>query len=79
MNRRDLSWRFAGFVVSAAASYGCVVTNGAPLTAVFFPFVFVGIPLMMHGKRVGQVFRAERAGHSHTAKVVHAARRRRRR
>jgi len=33
---------------------------------------------MIHGKRVGQIVRAERRGHSHTIDVVHAARMRRR-
>ena len=38
----------------------------------------LGLPLMIHGKRVGQMFRAERRGHSHTVDVVHTARVRRR-
>ncbi|MFV0623389.1 hypothetical protein ACBY01_05155 [Sphingomonas sp. ac-8] len=78
MTRRDLAWRGAGLALTATACAICVAVGGSPLMVLFFPLVFLGLPLMLHGKRVAQSFRAERRGHCHTAGAVHAARVRRR-
>lgn len=78
MTRRDLYWKTGGFVLTAASCALCLAVDGSPLMILFLPFALLGLPLMIHGKRVGQMFRAERRGHSHTVEVVHAARVRRR-
>ncbi|MGF7147237.1 hypothetical protein FHS96_000846 [Sphingomonas zeicaulis] len=78
MTRRDLNWRCAGFALSAVAGSACIAAGDTPWMAVLFPLTFAGLPLMIHGKRVGQMFRAERRGHGRTAEVVHAALLRRR-
>ena len=78
MTRRDLRWKAGGFAVTATACALCGAVDGSPLMIVFFPLALLGLPLMIHGKRVGQMVRAERRGHRHTIDVVHAARMRRR-
>lgn len=78
MTRRDLQWKVVGFVLTAGSCAMSLALDGSPLMIAFFPIAFVGLPLMIHGKRVGQAFRAERRGHYHTADVLHAARVRRR-
>ena len=70
--RRDIG--FAGQRVREVGAF-----DGSPLMIVVFPLALLGLPLMIHGKRVGQMVRAERRGHRHTIDVVHAARMRRRR
>ena len=78
MTRRDLRWKAGGLALTATACALCGAADGSPLTIVVFPLALLGLPLMIHGKRVGQMVRAERRGHSHTVDAVHAARRRRR-
>ena len=78
MTRRDLQWKAGGFALLASSCAMCLALDGSPAMIVFFPLALLGLPLMIHGKRVGQLLRAERRGHSHTANVVHAARVRRR-
>ncbi|MCP8890403.1 hypothetical protein [Sphingomonas faeni] len=78
MTRRDLRWKAGGFALTAVSCAICVGREGSPLTIVLFLLALLGLPLMIYGKRVGQMFRAERRGHSHTVDVVHAARVRRR-
>ncbi|MEG8045685.1 hypothetical protein QP175_05360 [Sphingomonas aerolata] len=78
MTRRDLQWKAGGFALMAVSCALCMAVDGSPLMLLFFPLVLLGLPLMIHGKRVGQMVRAERRGHSHTVDAVHAARRRRR-
>ncbi|HET9512254.1 MAG TPA: hypothetical protein VFO80_13985 [Sphingomonas sp.] len=77
MTRRDLQWKAGGFALLASSCVMCLALNGSPAMIVFFPLALLGLPLMIHGKRVGQLLRAERRGHSHTADVIHAARVRR--
>jgi hypothetical protein len=78
MTRRDLNWKAGGFALTAVSCAMGLALDGAMLRIVFFPLALLGLPLMIHGKRVGQLFRAERRGHCHTAEIVHAARVRRR-
>jgi hypothetical protein len=78
MTRRDLQWKAAGFALTAFSCAMCLALENFVLIIVFFPLAFLGLPLMIHGKRVGQLLRAERHGHCRTAEVVHAARVRRR-
>ena len=78
MTRRDLQWKAVGFVLTAASCAISLALDGSPLMIAVFPLAFAGLPLMIHGKRVGQALRAERRGHYHTADVLHAARLRRR-
>ena len=78
MTRRDLRWKAGGLALTATACALCGAVDGSPLMIVFFPLALLGLPLMTHGKRVGQMVRAERRGHRHTIDVVHAARMRRR-
>jgi hypothetical protein len=78
MTRRDLAWRGAGFALTAASCGVSMSAASSPITVILCALAFLGLPLMIHGKRVAQVLRAERHGHHHTAEVVHAARLRRR-
>ena len=78
MTRRNLQWKVGGFALTAVSCAMCLALDSSPLMIVFFLLALLGLPLMIHGKRVGQLFRAERHGHCHTADVVHAARIRRR-
>lgn len=78
MTRRDLQWKAGGFALLASSCAMCHAFGGSPAMIVFFPLALLGLPLMIHGKRVGQLLRAERRGHSQTVDVVRAARVRRR-
>ena len=78
MTGRDLQWRAGGFALLASSCAMALIFDGSPAIIIFFPLALLGLPLMIHGKRVGQMFRAERRGHSHTVDVVHTARVRRR-
>jgi len=71
MTRRDLQWKAGGFALTAISCALCAAVDGSPVMVIFFPLAFLGLPLMIHGKRVGQMFRAERRGHSHTVDVDH--------
>ena len=80
MTRRDLRWRAMGallFVGACAAQSFDLVAAGW----IIFPFAaaFVGLVLMLHGKRVAVTIRAERRGHRNTAAAIHAMRNRSRR
>lgn len=74
MTRRDLQWRCGGLALTAFSCTMCLTVDSSPLVVLFFPLALLGLPLMIHGKRVRQLLRAERRGHGHTAGVVHAAR-----
>ena len=73
MTRRDLQWKAGGFALTAVSCALCMAVDGSPFIVLFLPLALLGLPLMIHGKRVGQLFRAERRGHSQTVDVVHAA------
>jgi hypothetical protein len=79
MTGRDLAWRTAGAALFAG---GCAASlmarDGSPWVLLHFVAAILGIVLMLNGKRVGVVIRAERRGHCDTATAVHAARIRRR-
>jgi hypothetical protein len=79
MTRRDLQWKAAGFALLSASCAMSLALDGSLLMIAFFPLALLGLPLMIHGKRVGQLLRAERHGHCRTADAVHAARVRARR
>ena len=78
MTRRDLAWRIAGFALTASSCMACAAMEGSPLTVLFFPTALLGLPFLVHGKRVAQMFHAERRGHSSTAWAIHTQRIRRR-
>ena len=79
MTRRDLAWRSAGFVMTAGSCAATFLSlEGGRGVLALCVTAILGIVLMIHGKKVGQAFRAERRGHYHTADAVHAARIRRR-
>jgi hypothetical protein len=74
MTRRDLQWRAGGFALLSASCAMCLALEGSPLMIIFFPLALLGLPLMIHGKRVAQLLRAERRGHTHTVDAIHTAR-----
>lgn len=74
MTRRDLAWRLGGVALTAGACTACLLLDRSPLMVPLFVVALLGLPLMVHGKRVPQVLRAERRGHALTAGAVHAAR-----
>jgi hypothetical protein len=74
MTRRDLQWKVGGFALTAFSCAMCLALDAPLLVVLFFSLALLGLPLMIHGKRVGQLLRAERRGHCHTADAVHAAR-----
>jgi hypothetical protein len=78
MTQRDRLWKVAGAVLIAVACAACLMLDRSPLMVMFFFVALFGLPLMIHGKRVMQVFHAERRGHHRTASAVDAARWRRR-
>ncbi|WP_445191642.1 hypothetical protein ACT009_13840 [Sphingomonas sp. Tas61C01] len=65
VTRRDNGWRVAGALLFAGA---CVVASLDPAAPgwVIFPFAaaFAGLVLMLHGRRVAVMLRAERSGHA---------------
>jgi hypothetical protein len=77
MTCRDLRWKAGGLALTGLACTLCLVLDTSPWQMLLFPLALLGLPLMIHGKRVGQMVRAERRGHAHTADLVHAARLRR--
>jgi len=77
MTRRDLQWRLGGIALTGGSCVLCLALDSSPLTIAFFLLALLGMPLMIHGKRVGQLFRAERRGHCNTANAIHTARARR--
>lgn len=74
MTKRDMLWRGAGALISVTAGAGSLTTDSAPLVVVLFLAILFGLTLMINGKRVIVVLRAERRGHCHTAEVIHAKR-----
>ncbi|MCK8455196.1 hypothetical protein [Sphingomonas faeni] len=77
MTRRDIAWRTVGLVMAAGACWVATAMNGSALAMLVFPFALLGLTLMINGKRVAVVLRAERHGHGHTAEAIHAVRLRR--
>jgi len=77
MTRRDIAWRTAGLILSVGACGAATAMNGSALAMLVFPIALLGLTLMINGKRVGVVLRAERHGHGHTADAIHAVRLRR--
>ena len=79
MTRLDLRWRGMGALLFAG-SCAAPAFDLAPGWIVFpFAAAFVGLVLMLHGKRVAVTIRAERRGHRDTAAAIHAMRNRSRR
>ena len=75
MTRRDLRWRGAGVFLFAGACAAPLFDLQAPnWVIIHFAVAFTGLVLMLHGKRVAVMFRAERRGHRDTAAVIHAVR-----
>lgn len=74
MTRRDHAWRLGGLALTVGACTACLSLDRSPLMVPLFVVALLGLPLMLHGKRVAQVLRAERRGHALTAGAVHAAR-----
>jgi hypothetical protein len=77
MIRRDMPWRGIGLVLAAGASGAAAAMNGSAQAMLVFPIALLGLTLMINGKRVAVVLRAERHGHGHTAQAIHAVRLRR--
>ena len=75
MTRRDMLWRAAGAILTAA---GCAATmfdrTASPPTIAYFLTAIGGIVLLVNGKRVATVWRAERGRHRNTAAAIHARR-----
>ncbi|RZT46355.1 hypothetical protein EV283_3295 [Sphingomonas sp. BK036] len=77
MTRRDIVWRGIGVMLAVAAYGVAAAMNGSALAMLVFPIALLGLTLMINGKRVVVVLRAERHGHGHTAEAIHAVRLRR--
>lgn len=80
MTRRDALWRAAGGALMAGA---CAATQlgsrNSALSLLWFLVAIAGLVLLLNGKRVATVWRAERGRHRHTAERLHASRVRHRR
>lgn len=77
MTRRDLRWRAGGVSLAAAGCAAATISRGSPAIVLALALVFVGLMLIVSGKRVAVAVRAERRGHAHTARVIRARRGRR--
>ncbi|KQN07023.1 hypothetical protein [Sphingomonas sp. Leaf28] len=77
MTRRDILWRGIGVVLAIGACGVAAAVNGSAMAMLVFPIALLGLTLMINGKRVVVVLRAERHGHGHTAEAIHAVRLRR--
>lgn len=77
MTRRDLRWKAAGLALFALSCAMAAALDGSALTLAFFPVALLALPLLVHGKRVGQMVRAGWRGHGRTVDLLHAARLRR--
>ena len=77
MTRRDVLWRAIGVVLAVGACGVAAAVNGSAMAMLVFPIALLGLTLMINGKRVVVVLRAERHGHGHTAEAIHAVRLRR--
>ena len=79
MTARDLRWRGAGALLFGSACASPLLgQEAAARVIIHFCAAIAGLVLMLSGKRMAVLFRAERRGHCATAAVVHAARMRRR-
>lgn len=80
MTRRDIGWRVTGAALSLG---GCAASmadrTDSLLTLLYFFMALMGLVLMVNGKRVAVVLRAERRGHGATASAIRAERIRHRR
>ena len=84
MTGRDLRWRVGGAVLFVAGCAAPVIGRAArsPARSIAGPLVtlpcfaaaLVGIVLMLNGKRVPVLLKAERRGHCDTAAVIHSRR-----
>jgi hypothetical protein len=74
MTRRDRWWRAGGAVLTGGSTALCVTLDGSVLAVALLPPALLGVPLMVHGRRVGQAVRAQWRGHRRTALAIHAAR-----
>ncbi|WP_375398640.1 hypothetical protein [uncultured Sphingomonas sp.] len=75
MTGRDLRWRVGGAVLFVAGCAAPVIGIAGPLvTLPCFAAALVGIVLMLNGKRVPVLLKAERRGHCDTAAVIHSRR-----
>ncbi len=61
-------------LLTGGASALCVKLDGSALAVMLLPPALLGLPLMVHGRRVGQAIRAQWRGHADTAMAIHAAR-----
>ena len=77
MTRRDILWRGIGVVLAVGACGVAAAVNGSAMAMLVFPIALLGLTLMINGKRVVVVLRAERHGHGHTAEAIHVVRLRR--
>lgn len=77
MTRRDILWRGIGVVLAVGACGVATAMNKSALAILVFPIALVGLTLMINGKRVVVLLRAERHGHAHTAEAIHVMRLRR--
>lgn len=75
MTRADLVWRLSGAALTiGGCTAGALHRPGSPWTLLYFLAALLGIVLMLNGKRVGVVVKAERRGHAHTSSIIHARR-----
>lgn len=79
MTRRDLRWKAAGLVLLTLSCAMAPALDGSLLALAFLPLALLALPLLLHGKCVGQMVRAGWRGHGRTVDVIHAARLRHRR
>ncbi len=77
MTRRDILWRAIGVMLAVGACGVAAAMNGSAIAMLVFPIALLGLTLMINGKRVVVVLRAERHGHGNTAEAIHAVRLRR--
>lgn len=81
MTRRDLAWRGAGLAIFAGACAVSVAneagSKGGSLGLIWFALAFVGVVLIIQGKRVPAALRIERSRHRELPLAIHARRRRR--
>ncbi len=74
MTWRDGRWRVGGALLTGGASALCLMLDGSALAVALLPPALFGVPLVVHGRRVGQAVRAQVRGHAGTAMAIHAAR-----
>ena len=78
MTRRDLGWRAAGAILGGGGCVGGLLDRSdSPLTLLYFLAALFGVVLMVNGKRVSTVWKAERRGHGDMAGAIQARRLRR--